>query len=287
VWTFEDCYAKKAPDISFPTDGTVIPADPCSCYSVPFTITWDTLCDACSYDIAFALDEDFDMPISVNMMEDMTYHLEEQDVPTFSVLGGPDGGLSCETDYYIRVRAADAATGQIIHSWWSDPIKITIAPSVEAGIIHLVAPEPGALNQPTKNLAFSWDMLADADSFDWVLDNNSDFSSPIQSETGLLDTATTCTATLDHGTTYYWQVTAYKDGSEISKSSVGTFTTSAMGPFCAQDGVCFDTQQELEEYNAEHFPTQPSTPYWVWVVIGIGAALVIVVIVLIFRTRRV
>jgi len=51
--------------------------------------------------------------------------------------------------------------------------------------------------------------------------------------------------------------------------------------------VCFDTLQELQNYNEENFPTQVGTPFWVWVVIGIGAALVIVVIVLIFRTRRV
>jgi hypothetical protein len=51
--------------------------------------------------------------------------------------------------------------------------------------------------------------------------------------------------------------------------------------------VCFDTLEELQNYNEENFPTQPTTPTWVWVVIAIGAVLVIVVIVLIFRTRRV
>jgi hypothetical protein len=287
LWTFEDCYAKKAPDITFPDDGEVIPADPCSCYSVPFTVTWDPLCDACSYDIAFALDEEFDMPVSVNQMEDMTYHLEEQDVPTFSVLGGPDGGLSCETTYYVRVRAADAATGQIIHSWWSDPISITIAPSVEAGIIDLVAPAPGATDVPTKNVGFSWDLLATADAFDWVLSKNADLSSPIDSKTGVTSTATTYTGTLEHGTTYYWKVTAYNEGAVISTSAVGTFTTSPTGAFCCpQCGLCFDTQAELQAHvDAEH--AVPATPFWVWIVIAIGAVLVIVVIVLIFRTRRV
>ena len=287
VWTYEDCYAKKAPEISSPVDGAVIPADPCSCYSVPFTIMWDPLCDACSYDIAFAMDEDFDMPVPVNGEDDMTYHLEEQDVPAFSVLGGELGGLSCEMTYYVRVRAADAATGEIIHSWWSDPIEITIAPSQSAGQIALVSPEPGATGVAIKNVGFSWDLLATADSFDWVLDDNSDLSSPVESKTGLTHKAYECTKELEHGTTYYWMVTAYNEGSAISMSAVGTFTTSEMGPYCAQDGVCFDTQQELEDYNAEHFPAQPGTPVWVWVVIGIGAALVIVVIVLIFRTRRV
>jgi len=287
VWTYEDCYAKKAPEITFPAGGAVIAADPCSCYSVPFTVLWDPLCDACSYDIAFAMDEAFTMPVRVNGEDEVTYHLEEQDVPAYSITGGLAGGLSCETTYYVRVRAADAATGEIIHSWWSDPIEITIAPNVEAGIITLVAPAPGALNQPTKNVGFSWDLQATADAFDWVLSANADLSSPLDSKTGLTGKATSYAGTLTHGTTYYWQVKAYNEGSLLGTSSIGTFTTGPTGAFCsAIDGMCFETQAELEAHNAE-LSKPAATPFWVWVVIAIGAILVIVVIVLIFRTRRV
>jgi len=268
VWTFEDCYAKTAPDITSPADGFVVPADPCSCYSVPFTVLWDALCDACSYDIEFAMDEDFDMPVRVNGEDDMTYHLLEQDVPAFSILGGPEGGLSCEVTYYVRVRAADAATGQIIHSWWSDPIAVTIAPSQAAGEIAMVSPEPGATDVAVEDVGFSWDLLATADAFDWVLDDNSDFSSPVESKTGLTATAYGSTQTLDYDTTYYWKVTAYNEGAAISSSAVGTFRT----------------MMEAEEVTP---PPPAETPFWVWVVIAIGAVLVIVVIVLIFRTRRV
>ena len=268
VWTFEDCYAKKAPEITSPAEDAVIPADPCSCYSVPFTVLWDTLCDACSYDIEFAMDEDFDMPVRVNGQDDMTYHLEEQDVPAFSILGGPEGGLSCEMTYYVRVRAADAATGQIIHSWWSDPIAITIAPSQAAGQIDLVSPEPGATGVAIEDVGFSWDLMAEADAFDWWVDDNSDFSSPVESKTGLTDTAYGCTKTLSYDTTYYWMVTAYNEGAAISMSAVGTFRT-------------------MTEPEGPTPPPAVETPFWVWVVIAIGAVLVIVVIVLIFRTRRV
>jgi len=286
VWTYEDCYAKKAPEITYPADDAVIPADPCSCYSQPFTVLWDAICDACSFDIAFAMDEDFTMPVKVNGEDEVTYHIVSDD-PSFSVLGGPDGGLSCETTYYVRIRAADAATGEIIHSWWSDPIEITIAPSVESGVITLVAPAPGALDQPTKNVGFSWDLLATVDKFDWVLDDNADLSSPVDSK-NLTTTACTYTGTLSYGTTYYWQVTAYNEGALLSVSSVGTFTTAAQGEFCCpQCGLCFDTQTELQAHIADEHPAQPATPFWVWVIIAIGAVLVIVVIVLIFRTRRV
>jgi hypothetical protein len=281
VWTYEDCYAKKAPEITSPEDGAIIPPDACLCQSGPFTVTWDSICDACSYDIAFALDEDFEMPVDVPGQTGLVYHIVS-DTPSFSV----PAGLSAETTYYIRVRGADAATGEIIHSWWSDPISITTAAFGEAGTIHLVAPEPGALNQPIKNLGFSWNLAATWDSFDWVLSANADLSSPLDSKTGLTSTATSYMGTLDHGTTYYWQVTAYNEGALISTSAIGTFTTGELGPYCdPTTGMCFDTQQELEDYQGT-LPT-PGTPFWVWVVIAIGAVLVIVVIVLIFRTRRV
>jgi len=299
VWTFEDCYAKKAPDLTSPDDGEVIDADPCSCYSEPFTLTWDRLCDACSYDLQIALDEDFD-----EVVLDSRYFCDEDgdDVldplchyvppaggsPAYHILGGPAGGLSCETTYYWRVRAADAGTDQIIHSWWSDPRSVVIGPSVQAGEITLVSPEPGATGVAIKNVGFSWDLSATADSFDWVLDDNADLSSPVESKTGLTSTAYGCTQTLEYSTTYYWQVTAYNEGAEISTSAVGTFTTAVQGEFCCpQCGLCFDTQAELEDHIAEAHPAQPATPMWVWVVIAIGAVLVIVVIVLIFRTRRV
>ncbi len=290
VWTFEDCYAKAAPEIIFPADGELIPADACECAAGPFTVRWDTLCDACSFEIEFAMDEEFTMPVVVNG-EDFDfssgYYLEEQDTPSFSVMGGAIGGFSTETTYYVRVRAADAATGQYIHSWWSDPISFRVAPTSAAGAIALVAPEPGALNQPTKNVGFSWNLQATADAFDWVLSENPDLSSPLDSKTGLTSTATNYMGTLDYDTTYYWQVTAYNEGSMVATSAISTFTTGAHGPFCsAIDGMCFDTQAELEAHNAE-LTKAPPTPFWVWVVIAIGAVLVIVVIVLIFRTRRV
>jgi len=299
VWTFEDCYAKKGVEVTGPDDGEVIASSYCDyCDNVPFRIEWDRLCDACCYEIEFALDEDFTdlyMPWDYSGPCGDNFEVEGccnpdwicPDVPTDPSYWVESMFMS-ETTYYWRMRAVEAETCQDIKSWWSEPRSFTVAPTAEAGAINLVSPEPGALDQPTKNVGFSWDLIATADAFDWVLDDNSDFSSPVESKTGLTNTAYGCTKTLEHGTTYYWQVTAYNDGAPISTSAVGTFTTGATGEFCCpQDGMCFDTQAELEAYNAEHYPSQPATPFWVWVVIGIGAVLVIVVIVLIFRTRRV
>ena len=294
VWTFEDCYAKKAVELVSPADGYVVGTSTCGCCNIPFNINWDRLCDACCYEIQFALDPDFIQIVN-------PYPVEDGDVPDFdcycpadeigaSAATNPSAYLGCfflpETTYYWRVRSSQAATGQEIHSWWSDAQSFTVAPTAEAGAIHLVAPTPGATDVGIKNVGFSWSTLADVDSYDWTLSPNADLSAPLGTET-VTGTATTYTGTLTYGTTYYWQVTAYKEGSPISTSPIGTFTTTPHGAFCsAIDGACFDTQAQLDAHNAE-LNKPAGTPFWVWVVIGIGAVLVIVVIVLIFRTRRV
>ncbi len=295
VWTFEDCYAKKAVTLKSPADGFVVPPDACDCCNAPFTLKWDRLCDACCYEIQFAYDQEFtdlfdpdELETAQNGLNDGPY---EDGVFRALTPMNPSQHIGCwfnpEFTYYWRVRSRVAETDQWIRSWWSEPRKFTVAPVASAAAITLGSPVPGALNQPVKNLGFSWNLLATADKFDWVLSKNADLTSPVESKVGLTRTAYTCTKTLDYGTTYYWQVTAYKGGAAISMSAVGTFTTAAHGAFCCpQCGLCFDTQAQLQAHVAEaHGP--PPTPFWVWVVIAIGAVLVIVVIVLIFRTRRV
>jgi hypothetical protein len=260
VWTFEDCYAKKAPTLKSPIDGFTVPAS-CYCDNLPFTLKWDAVCDACDYDIQIALDEDFNDVVASDYEEHGQYVLGATGL-SYVVTGG----LTCEVTYYWRVRAHEAGTGQVIHSWWSDAQSVTIAPAGGAGVT-LITPEAGATDVARTKLAFTWSKIASADKYEWVLSKNADLSSPVESKDSLTTEAYTCTKTLDYDTPYYWQVTAYKGDAAVSASTVGTFRTVA-----------------------ETVPVTPitaPTPFWVWVVIAIGAVLVIVVIVLIFRTRRV
>jgi hypothetical protein len=282
VWTFEDCYAKKAPDLLAPASNVTIPAD-CNCNNLPFAIKWSGVCDACYYDVQIALDPEF--TDVVPSLVDYTEGANDIGGATGLSYVVP-GDLTCQVTYYWRVRAHEADTCQIIHSWWSDTGSFTIAPSVEQAAITLVAPVSGATDVGIKNVGFSWDLTAMANKFNWVLSPNADLSSPLDSKTGLTNKAYTYTGTLTHGTTYYWQVKAYQGSTLVSTSAVGVFTTGALGAYCDPvDGMCFDTLQELQAHQATH--PAPATPFWVWVVIAIGAVLVIVVIVLIFRTRRV
>jgi hypothetical protein len=281
VWTFEDCYAKKAPELTSANNQT-IPAD-CYCSNLPFSIKWDDVCDACYYDVQIALDDQFTDVVATADYKEGGKDILGATGPSYVV----PNILTCQVTYYWRVRAHQAQTCQIIHSWWSDAGTFTVAPSADQGAIDLIAPVSGATDVGTKNVGFSWNLQASANKFDWVLSKNADLSSPVESKPGLTNRAYTCTVTLDHGTTYYWHVYAYQGSTLVSSSAVGTFTTGPTGPFCsAIDGRCFETEQELIAHNAD-LEKPAGTPFWVWVVIGIGAVLVIVVIVLIFRTRRV
>jgi hypothetical protein len=276
VWTFEDCYAKKGIELNSPADGYVLGTDVCECQNVPFMATWDRLCDACCYEIQFAMDEDFTQLVDHDIDYDGYWDGEccvdccpgycpDTPMEPSAWIGG---WFLPETTYYWRVRAVSAETEQCIRSWWSEGRSFTVAPTAAAGAIDLVSPEPGATGVAVDGVGFSWDLAATADEFDWWVDDNADFSSPVEQVTGLTSTAYECTQELDYDTTYYWQVIAYNEGAAISSSAVGTFRTMV----------------EPEE-PAE--PVTAPTPFWVWVVIAIGAVLVIVVIVLIFRTRRV
>jgi hypothetical protein len=266
LWTYEDCFSKGAPDLVSPADGTMVAADECYCWNEDVTLKWERMCNACSYDVQVALDEDFNDVIwewrNYDPWEDRRASASEPSVVI------TEGELDCASTFYWRVRVSDAETGEYIYSWWSEARSFTVEVGPLAAIA-LTAPDNGVTNVPITGISFTWTAVTDASGYDWVLSANADLSSPVESKTGLTGTAYTFTGTLQKNTAYYWRVTAKKDGVVISTSDISTFTTAPEKPAPPPQ------------------PAPPKTPTWVWVIIAIGAVLVIVVIVLIFRTRRV
>jgi len=52
LWYYEDCAAKHGPDLTAPADGAVLDCEACAgCGAAPFTLKWERMCNACSYDI--------------------------------------------------------------------------------------------------------------------------------------------------------------------------------------------------------------------------------------------
>jgi hypothetical protein len=86
---------------------------------------------------------------------------------------------------------------------------------------------------------------------------------------------------LDYSTPYFWQVTAWKNGSELATSDVGSFTTAGEPPPPPPEPEPAPPPADIVIPPAEQI-----TPNWIIAVIIVGAALAVLVIVLILRTRR-
>jgi hypothetical protein len=295
LWKFNDVFSKSGPELIGVADGATIPSDPCDCVNEDFVLEWDRLCDACEYDIEIAIDEGFKHKVwktSTICAEWSSASCVEHDACGLGVLAFcgdegtfykpsdpcapsivvPQGTLDCNQQYWWRVRARAAETGEAYRSWWSDKWSFTVAVGPD-GAIKLTAPDDGATNVPLESIVFTWTAVADADSYEMVLMDSS--GAEIASNSGDV-TSFVLTSKLDYDSAYMWQVKAMKGSNVLSESGVSTFRTM-MQP---------TDPPEIPE-TVINFPEPAGTPSWVWVVIALAAILIIVVIVLIFRTRRV
>jgi len=171
-----------------------------------------------------------------------------------------------------------------------------------------IAPAAGATNVPIRP-TFEWAPVTGADSYEMELADNPFFANS-QAKKPLQNTVWTWDKDLTYSTTYYWRVRAVaagnasdwvssvfttRDAPSTATSAPAATVTVTPPPapkfFDPQSGLYFNSQAELQQYQAAHPAGQgqpaPATPAYIWVIIVIGAVLVIAVIVLIARTRKV
>ncbi|MEX2237495.1 MAG: Ig-like domain-containing protein [Dehalococcoidia bacterium] len=129
----------------------------------------------------------------------------------------PDGS------YTLSSRATDAA-GNVESTAVATFTIDTVAPAAPS----LDSPAEGAgTNDPTPNL--DWSDVAGAATYDVLVDDNADFSSPEVHESGLGSSAFTTASLLDGS--YNWKVRARDVAGNIGPfSSVGTFTVDTAAP---------------------------------------------------------
>ena len=276
LWSYEDCAAKSGITLTAPADNTVLDCEPCAgCDAASFTLKWERMCLACSYDIQI-MDEDGNLIVEW-VDEDIT-----GDPPALYIDGTLDSGhyyLECGTTYTWQVREANTAS-ECVHSPWSETWTFTIAVGA-ADAIKLLAPDSGAMGVPINSVAFSWSSVINADSYSFILAPNANLTGALVSM-DMGDTAYNFVGPLEFGKAYYWKVVAWKDGTILTTSNVGAFNTEA-APVPSTPPVVVETTPAPVITIP---PTQMITPTWIYAIIGIGAALAVVVIVLIVRTRR-
>jgi len=280
LWSYEDCAAKKGPVLTAPEDGAVIACEPCAgCDAANFTLKWNRMCCACSYDIEI-MDEDGNLIVEwVDV--DIT-----GDPPSLFVDGVAEYdttevefALECGMTYTWHVREANTDC-ECVHSPWSEIWNFTIAVGA-ADAIQLLAPEKGAMDVPINNIGFSWSSVRNASSYSFVLSPNANLTGALVSQ-DMSTTAFNYVGPLDYSKAYYWQIIAWQDGTRLTTSSIGVFNTMAE-PAAPTPPVVIE-QQPAPVINIP--AAEQITPTWIYAIIGIGAALAVVVIVLIVRSRR-
>ena len=280
LWSYEDCATKAGPILTAPADGAVLDCEPCAgCDFAPFTMKWERMCEACSYDVEI-MDEDGNLIVKWTDV-DIT-----GDPPTLFINGvakynghTDNFTLGCGETYTWHVREANTSC-ECVHSPWSETWSFTVAVGA-ADAINLLAPTKGAMDVPIENIGFSWTGVRNATSYSFVLSPNANLAGALVSQ-DMSTTAFNFVGPLDYGKAYYWQIIAWSDGTRLTTSSIGVFNTMAE-PTTPPPPVVVE-QQPAPTINIP--PTQQITPTWIYVIIGIGCALAVVVIVLIVRTRR-
>jgi len=153
LWMYEDCYAKAGPVLESPADGAGVSCDPHYWWNDAFALEWDRQCDASSYNIQIAYDEDFTelvLDISGKNSDCTEYDYEpiSGSSPSYVVAEGALGAGSCGTTFYWRVRSADAETGEIIHSPWSEARSFTVAGGAEHYNLTINSTDGGNVTTP-------------------------------------------------------------------------------------------------------------------------------------------
>ena len=286
LWSYEDCAAKHGPELTSPEDGAVLSCDVCdTCAGAAFTLKWERMCLACSYDIeimdedgnTFAYIEDIEItgdPPTLYIGDTSSFKYSGQDI-IYSMIQIWE--LPCGRTYTWHVREANTETDECVHSPWSETWSFTIEAS-SANAVKLIAPQQGDTVYQRTGVGFSWTSVYDANKYTFVLSKNADLSGALATAE-VNGTAYAYSGTLDYETTYYWQVTAWKGNTMMSQSDIGTFAIAA-------EEYIPPEPQPVEPPVINIPPTQQITPTWIYAVIGIGAALIVVVIVLIVRSRR-
>jgi photosystem II stability/assembly factor-like uncharacterized protein len=182
LWSYEDCAAKLGPTLTSPADGSVLDCEPCAgCDAANFTLKWERMCEACSYDIEI-MDETSNVVVSwtdkditgdpPSLFVDGTFDDDTMDYPYYY--------LECGMTYTWHVREANTSC-ECVHSPWSETWTFTIAVGA-ADAIQLLSPTKGALDVPIQKIGFSWTSVRNASSYSFVLSPNANLTGALVSQ---------------------------------------------------------------------------------------------------------
>jgi hypothetical protein len=273
LWAFIDTLAGAGLKLIEPARGTVIGCDPVSGRNQEVILSWQQLSLADAYEVEIAKDEDFSLRITeAEPITNPVYEPPDVTLPAYRILTAmlPEANST----YYWRVRARQAATGQVIRSYWSQTGSFSIKAGLPVVSPYLGAqalrPEHGADKIPVSFVAFSWTPFKDTSEYQFVLAKDPALTDIIVQESSFT-TAYRYGGRLDYDTTYFWQVAAIKP-SPSEPSPVFTFTTAS---------------QPSPPPGAPPLYNQLLQWLQISVLINVFGFIIIVALLILFRSRRI
>jgi hypothetical protein len=273
LWTFIDTLAGSGLRLIEPEYGTALGCDPVSGRNQEVGLSWQQLSLADAYEVEIARDEDFSLRITeAEPLTNPYYGPPVVTSPAYRIL--PAMLPEANTTYYWRVRVRQAATGQVIRSYWSEAGSFSIKAGLPVSSPYLgsqaLNPVHDADKIPISFIAFSWTPFKEATEYQFVLAKDSALTDIIVQES-LPTTAYRYNGRLDYETPYFWQVAAIKP-LPSEPSPVFSFTTSSKPSTPAEAPPLYDQLLQWLQIS---------------VLINILGFIVILAMMILFRGRRI
>ncbi len=268
IYRFQDILCKSGPELDAPEDESILPIGPCSCEQVTrLFLGWEELTGARTYELVIYRDPE--------CIEDIWTGSSNYACDDIRAVGGGNSAvLISNNSYYWRMRSIEP-----LRSPWSDIWSFTIA-LADAPVGFF--PASGSTDM-TIRPAFTWDSIAKASSYEFILARDSDFTDMVVNLTGadaLTTTAWKYDIDLDYSSSYFWKVRG------ITDISYGDWTTSTFSTGAAPSTPSPIVTTQPPAPAPPLAETTASVPFYIIVIIGLGIALVVVMLILIVRQGR-
>ncbi len=265
LWVYTDILAKVGPWTTSPFSGEFIQIDPVTGRVDEINFSWRQLSYAHVYQLQLAKDEMFSF-----MLIDSDNITPSDPLSPGWVLA--PGFLENNHDYYWRVRARRATTGDGIRSPWSAIMFFTAKAGLSVTTTYmgprLLQPENNCGCPCTTPMSFSWSPFMGTTKYKFELSEKIDMTNPLVS-TEVLNTSYEYAGDVKCNTNYFWRVMAVE-------------------PFNSEWSATFTFKTNAEPSPAQIPPihsksTLPSI--WLWIVIFIYVVLLIAIIIFFKLTR--
>ena len=243
----------------------VVNSDPVTGRNAEVDMAWEQLCLSRQYQVQIARDANF----TLIMYDSGAMETADALLPAFWY---PPGNLEAGHTYYWRVRARQAATGQYILSFWSEPRPFTVKPGYSTrngyNTVQAFTPINGCTACPVKPVSFSWSGYQDTTRYRFLLARDSQLQDVVV-EAFTSTTAYALSEALEYDTSYFWQVMAVEP---VPSDPSSLFT--------------FHTEAAPEPVNNQTSSVPSDVPLWGVVVMIAGGLLIVVVILLLVAARK-